>query len=160
MPALVQSKQGFGSGTSLTVTLSTATTAGNCLVVMAGAVTNAVSGITLGGAVGNFTRLVHVSAQYPVSCWADPGCAGGQTAVAGTVAASDTGVVTVYEVSGLTASPLDLNSSASSASSASFHSLTGTTTVASEFWVGAVLDRKSTRLNSSHLGISYAVFCL
>jgi len=23
-----------------------------------------------------------------------------------------------------------------------------------------VLDRKSTRLNSSHLGISYAVFCL
>src|SRR5437899_6619284 len=25
---------------------------------------------------------------------------------------------------------------------------------------GAVKDRKSTRLNSSHLGISYAVFCL
>src|SRR5262245_64264274 len=25
---------------------------------------------------------------------------------------------------------------------------------------GAVPDRKSTRLNSSHLGISYAVFCL
>src|SRR5205814_9340803 len=25
---------------------------------------------------------------------------------------------------------------------------------------GASLDRKSTRLNSSHLGISYAVFCL
>src|SRR5205814_9276523 len=25
---------------------------------------------------------------------------------------------------------------------------------------GAVTDRKSTRLNSSHLGISYAVFCL
>src|SRR5262245_62711906 len=25
---------------------------------------------------------------------------------------------------------------------------------------GAQLDRKSTRLNSSHLGISYAVFCL
>src|ERR1035438_9414789 len=25
---------------------------------------------------------------------------------------------------------------------------------------GAVIDRKSTRLNSSHLGISYAVFCL
>src|SRR5436853_2917298 len=28
------------------------------------------------------------------------------------------------------------------------------------FWFSAVLDRKSTRLNSSHLGISYAVFCL
>src|ERR1035441_10985776 len=26
-------------------------------------------------------------------------------------------------------------------------------------WIG-VTDRKSTRLNSSHLGISYAVFCL
>src|ERR1035441_64406 len=26
--------------------------------------------------------------------------------------------------------------------------------------VGGDLDRKSTRLNSSHLGISYAVFCL
>src|SRR5215472_9816187 len=26
--------------------------------------------------------------------------------------------------------------------------------------LGGVLDRKSTRLNSSHLGISYAVFCL
>src|SRR5258705_13800162 len=25
---------------------------------------------------------------------------------------------------------------------------------------GSALDRKSTRLNSSHLGISYAVFCL
>src|ERR1035441_9736456 len=26
--------------------------------------------------------------------------------------------------------------------------------------LGVVIDRKSTRLNSSHLGISYAVFCL
>src|SRR5436853_1914660 len=26
--------------------------------------------------------------------------------------------------------------------------------------IAAALDRKSTRLNSSHLGISYAVFCL
>src|SRR3712207_8863466 len=27
-------------------------------------------------------------------------------------------------------------------------------------WVGALADRKSTRLNSSHANISYAVFCL
>src|SRR5438445_7473217 len=27
-------------------------------------------------------------------------------------------------------------------------------------WVAAVVDRKSTRLNSSHANISYAVFCL
>src|ERR1035438_6821190 len=39
--------------------------------------------------------------------------------------------------------------------------------LASRPWIGKVnqfrsrfLDRKSTRLNSSHLGISYAVFCL
>src|SRR5262245_40773652 len=29
-----------------------------------------------------------------------------------------------------------------------------------ELWCGVEPDRKSTRLNSSHLGISYAVFCL
>src|SRR5947199_10235613 len=32
--------------------------------------------------------------------------------------------------------------------------------VAAIVWVLWYLDRKSTRLNSSHLGISYAVFCL
>src|ERR1035438_5788859 len=29
-----------------------------------------------------------------------------------------------------------------------------------DHWAARVGDRKSTRLNSSHLGISYAVFCL
>src|SRR5262245_22835329 len=29
-----------------------------------------------------------------------------------------------------------------------------------KLWRAGVTDRKSTRLNSSHLGISYAVFCL
>src|ERR1035441_8945548 len=33
-------------------------------------------------------------------------------------------------------------------------------TRADEVGQGQLLDRKSTRLNSSHLGISYAVFCL
>src|ERR1039458_5651272 len=33
--------------------------------------------------------------------------------------------------------------------------------IAPRYWADfIVLDRKSTRLNSSHLGISYAVFCL
>src|SRR5205814_9132621 len=31
---------------------------------------------------------------------------------------------------------------------------------APQYQIGGELDRKSTRLNSSHLGISYAVFCL
>src|ERR1039458_5006853 len=32
--------------------------------------------------------------------------------------------------------------------------------VSASTWPAAKADRKSTRLNSSHLGISYAVFCL
>src|SRR5258705_448965 len=36
----------------------------------------------------------------------------------------------------------------------------GTFRPASRSTVQAITDRKSTRLNSSHLGISYAVFCL
>src|ERR1035441_1925646 len=35
-----------------------------------------------------------------------------------------------------------------------------TTSMTSEYGLGTIRDRKSTRLNSSHLGISYAVFCL
>src|SRR5256885_5347690 len=38
--------------------------------------------------------------------------------------------------------------------------LNGATGQSMTFSVGANLDRKSTRLNSSHLVISYAVFCL
>src|SRR5947199_1476964 len=37
--------------------------------------------------------------------------------------------------------------------------LDGTVTAIS-IEIGGLVDRKSTRLNSSHLGISYAVFCL
>src|ERR1039458_3604915 len=36
----------------------------------------------------------------------------------------------------------------------------GGTTMLICAWGGSFLDRKSTRLNSSHLGTSYAVFCL
>src|ERR1039458_10532534 len=36
----------------------------------------------------------------------------------------------------------------------------GTSLSALAEFLGLSLDRKSTRLNSSHLGISYAVFCL
>src|ERR1035441_6954454 len=36
----------------------------------------------------------------------------------------------------------------------------GTTAYVAEQWGRRWIDRKSTRLNSSHLGISYAVFCL
>src|ERR1039458_10803370 len=36
----------------------------------------------------------------------------------------------------------------------------GTTPLTYQWQKGTTPDRKSTRLNSSHLGISYAVFCL
>src|SRR5207253_11305325 len=37
----------------------------------------------------------------------------------------------------------------------------GRSDLAPPFWInGRLLDRKSTRLNSSHVAISYAVFCL
>src|SRR3712207_8939332 len=36
----------------------------------------------------------------------------------------------------------------------------GEVTIVIRFWIIAGLDRKSTRLNSSHANISYAVFCL
>src|SRR5699024_11763166 len=41
-----------------------------------------------------------------------------------------------------------------------FISSLGIFTLASSFIISAILDRKSTRLNSSHVSISYAVFCL
>src|SRR5690625_6515786 len=42
------------------------------------------------------------------------------------------------------------------------HSVTGTTGLATAgcYWKNRFRDRKSTRLNSSHVAISYAVFCL
>src|SRR5471030_2365052 len=40
------------------------------------------------------------------------------------------------------------------------YTLTATGLAANHYILTAVADRKSTRLNSSHLGISYAVFCL
>src|SRR5262245_65276241 len=40
------------------------------------------------------------------------------------------------------------------------HLLTQTISSGFSLWALRAVDRKSTRLNSSHLGISYAVFCL
>src|ERR1039458_6807142 len=41
-----------------------------------------------------------------------------------------------------------------------FADVTGKSGLGQSVWASGITDRKSTRLNSSHLGISYAVFCL
>src|SRR5258705_9756660 len=73
---------------------------------------------------------------------------------------NDTATTEIYTLSLHDALPIS-TMSASVASSASTVSATFTARRLTCFPRSrAVLDRKSTRLNSSHLGISYAVFCL
>src|SRR5258705_4797737 len=52
---------------------------------------------------------------------------------------------------------VEINSPSAAAASGLTYPLISTTSATS---LGLLIDRKSTRLNSSHLGISYAVFCL
>src|SRR5205807_3514677 len=75
------------------------------------------------------------------------------------VAGSST--VTIKAINGFTGT-VSLTSSDTTHSTLSPTSLTGSGTamLSCTFSSGGTLDRKSTRLNSSHLVISYAVFCL
>src|SRR5256885_6649019 len=57
-------------------------------------------------------------------------------------------------------SSLSRSSGSSQLKSLSFNETAGLPTCCSATDMGGSLDRKSTRLNSSHLVISYAVFCL
>jgi hypothetical protein len=89
VPALVQSAPGAtaSSGTSLTLTLPSGTTAGNCLVVYVGAVqgvTNpVVSGVTLGGSGTNAVKAEQENSASTNDCeiWVIWDIAGGQTSV-------------------------------------------------------------------------------
>ena len=100
--ALVQTAQNQANSTTVTATLGSNTTAGNCLVVTVAVGSNSspagttVSSITLGGSAGNFSQLVADSSGASF-IWADPSCAGGQTAVAVTVASGTQILVQVYE---------------------------------------------------------------
>src|SRR5690554_7507303 len=58
----------------------------------------------------------------------------------------------------LSALPFYLSDNGISAADAVFEGTSGITTTGATVFTG--LDRKSTRLNSSHVRISYAVFCL
>jgi hypothetical protein len=142
--SVVQSK----SGTGTTLSFTSATTAGNCIVVgytdEIGAETP--TGVTLGGAAGNFAQLVAAAAtpvefNGVVALWADPSCAGGQTAISVTVSGSNAPAVWAIEVSGLVpSSPLDKETSSSGSSGSWSSGSTATTSQATELWVGACCD--------------------
>jgi len=147
MPSLVQVASNAASATSVTVTLGSPTTAGNCLVVLYGDsadTANATpSGITLGGAADNWAQVAIEgnSGDHAVSAgWADPGCAGGQTSVviSTTGGSGDHLFAWVFEFSGLTGT-LDVSSGGSTVGgfvSAWTSGTTGVTAQASEVAFG------------------------
>lgn len=140
--SLVQAKSGTGTSSPTTVTLSSPTTAGNCLIVCwtvlaTGSQPSTFSG-TLGGSAGNFGTVLTVNSDTGIL--ADPNCAGGQTAVALTFSGGSGSYavgVYVYEVSGLAASSVvDKTVSGTTGTTSWTSGATATTTNANEFWVG------------------------
>jgi hypothetical protein len=153
MVALVQApvSNSANTGTTLTLTLGTPTTAGNCLVVCisahTGATTNpSISGVTLGGSAGNFASVLTAGGptdESNTAIWADPNCAGGQTSVVITFGSATTPryLASVHEFSGLASTIAGLlDKSAASALGASGTSWssgsTATTSNAAQAWVG------------------------
>lgn len=135
---VVQSTQGSSaSGTTVSASFASNTTAGNCVIaVIASNISNTVSGVTLGGAAGNFAQSVVSSTHSLAAIWSDPNCAGGQKAVSATLGTSSGNVIFIYEVSGLaTSSVVDVTHTGAAATSA-FSSGSVTSTVANEIWVG------------------------
>lgn len=144
--SVVQSVKGTGTS----VSFSSNTTAGNCVVVVVcdktGLGVCSVSAVKLGGAADNFGSSAAVTGggsstgNVLTSIWVDPNCAGGQTAVAATVANSTSPVIFAYEISGLaTSSVVDQTASSGTSTGSSFSSgSTATTSQANEIWIGAV----------------------
>jgi hypothetical protein len=158
VPVLVQSASGSASsGTTVTITLSKGTTAGNCLVVGVGAVqatVPTVSTITLGG---SSTNLVDAESLTGNTCdgeiWLIWNIAGGQTAVVVTFnAGSGAGqgnAAWAMEWSGIlaTGSPADKSNGASAISTSWSSGSSGTLSQAEELAIGvAASDATSTVL--------------
>lgn len=155
MVAFVQVASNTG-GSSVTVTLGSGTTAGNCLVACIamgnGGTLASVSSVKLGGAADNWAQLKAVgdltTGAEQLAVWADPNCAGGQTAVAITVTGAAVTLAYVFEFSGIaTASILDqfgTFDSAGGTGSTFSVSTGGATTQASELAVGCVYGFSTT----------------
>jgi hypothetical protein len=120
--SVVQSTANVATNTTgvLDLTLPYETREGNTVVVFAGCGTYITgtdpgpTSCTLGGLAGNFAAVEGASfsaSSSAVTTWLDPGCTGGQTAIA---ASSFTSADTywlggaAFEVSGVTGSPLDV----------------------------------------------------
>ena len=143
------------SGSTLSLTLSAPTTAGNCLILVTGCGPGGVSGVTFGGgSTDNWTAQVTFAdpGTGQPDIWADPACLAGQSTINISLAdPASLGYLTaaiVLEVSGLAAtSPLDLHAtsqaSAASGSAAWTSGSTGTTSQAAELWIGAVFGYSS-----------------
>ena len=140
---------------TVTVTLGQNTTAGNCLVVCTALGNSSqqqtVSSVTLGGAAGNFAQLAAVgnlvTGAEQLAAWADPNCAGGQTAVAVTWSGGLAVMVYVFEFSGIVASsPLDQSVTFDSGggSNSTFSVTTGTLAQATEVAVGCAYGYNQT----------------
>ena len=142
--SLIQSVSGTSSGSPLTLTLPQPTTAGNCLVVCVGTTLGSsatVSGITLGGAAGNFAAAATVASGTAVDCeiWTDANCAGGQTSVVITLSNNVSCAAQVMEWSGITSSPVDKTSTSTSGSSTYTSGATAALTQPSEIAIGAAM---------------------
>ena len=135
---------------------NSATTAGNCVVVLiftwnGSNVSISTSAVTLGGSAGNFAQAKAVQSGYAnsdtqyIGCWADPDCAGGQTAIAATVANGTWGAnqgagLILLELAGVaSSSPVDVTASASGTSGTAVNAgTTAATSGAGELAVAAV----------------------
>lgn len=99
-----------------------------------------VNSVTLGGSADHFALAVkNVSGTgNAAEIWADPNCAGGQTAVVINMSGSVTWGVVVYEVSGLAASSVvDQTSNNGGVATPYSSGSTATTTTPSQIWVGS-----------------------
>ena len=153
MPSLVQVKAGATQSPPLTITLDSATTGGNCLVALIGDVAvdnNGVpSGITLGGAADHWAQaaIQGSGTDHGVAAgWADPNCAGGQSAVVITTtggAGTENVFAWVFEFSGL-GGTLDQSSGGANSFAATWDSgATPVTSQASEVWFGIMCGTSS-----------------
>lgn len=144
-PSLVQVAANAASATSVTVTLGSPTTGGNCLVALIGTSADTTngspSGITLGGSAGNWAQsaLQGTSGDHAiVAGWADPSCANGQTSVVAsfTGGSGDHLFAWIFEFSGLTGT-VDVSSGGANTFAASWTSgTTAATAQASEVAFG------------------------
>jgi hypothetical protein len=148
--SVVQSQSGSAGGSftdTLTITLTSATTAGNCLVVVAGNDSaQTISGITLGGSAGNFANAAGVANSAEVEIWTDQNCAGGATSVVITWTGSFSNLTAVvYEVAGLlTSAAVDKTATNSGTGTPWNSGTTATTTQASEIWIGGYQNNAAT----------------